>query len=78
MKILVVDKSEKMRTHLETLLDNEGYEVYQASNGADALKILSEIDHKNDKTKDLRVLIHYDRNDCFKESCQDLNGCPNP
>lgn len=42
MSILIIDKSENMRTRLERLLDCEGYQVHQAKNGVDALKLLNE------------------------------------
>ncbi|MDA1000770.1 MAG: sigma-54 dependent transcriptional regulator [bacterium] len=43
-RILVVDDEERMRHLLERLLGGEGYEVRTASNGADALRLLSEAD----------------------------------
>lgn len=41
LKILVVDDSAPDRINLETVLNDAGYHVIQASNGADALSIAS-------------------------------------
>lgn len=41
-RILIVDDQYGIRVLLEEVLKKEGYEVFQASNGADALEMLKE------------------------------------
>ena len=43
IRLLVVDDDPTIREMLEMLLDSEGYQVATASNGADALDVLSDI-----------------------------------
>ena len=42
--VLVVEDDKEIREGIEIYLKNQGYEVYQASNGAEGLKIAEEVE----------------------------------
>lgn len=43
-KILIADDNKGIRLFLKELLHTEGYEIYEASNGQEAIELFSEID----------------------------------
>ncbi len=53
--ILIVDDEEGMREFLSILLENEGFKVYCASGGIEALKILEEKNYINLVVTDIRM-----------------------